>query len=418
MKGQTESSDYYGLLGVSKTSTDNEIKKAYRKMALKYHPDRNPAEEAADKFKAISHAYEVLQDQEKREIYDKYGEEGLKNGGHQGHSADSIFEAFFGGGMFGGGGGGGQGRQRGPRKGEDIQYNFGVSLKDFYNGKTRKLKVTKKVICGGCDGKGSTDPNAGGFCQSCRGQGVKVVVRQIGPGMIQQMQVACGDCEGKGEWIDPNKRCKQCRGKKVLSENKVIEVHIDKGMKNGQKITFRGEGDQSPDTQPGDIVIVLSQKKEAIPFVRKGMDLIYEKNISLCEALTGYEFQIKHLDDRVLVVRSNPGDIVEHADMKMILGEGMPRYRSPYEKGYLIIKFNIEFPAPNSLPESVVKGLIELLPKKPELGDVPELHDEVVAEPFNEEEYRRHKQQQDRKEAYDGDSDDEAGGGGRSCVHH
>ena len=144
----------------------------------------------------MSHAYEVLSDPEKRSLYDQYGEEALQGGGPS--DASSIFEQMFGGGIFGDVFGGGGGRRRGPQKGEDIGFNLGVTLKDLYNGTVKKLKVKKKVICEKCGGKGCKGNAAAKECAGCNGQGIKIVRRQIGPGMVQQMQTHCSDCGGKG----------------------------------------------------------------------------------------------------------------------------------------------------------------------------------------------------------------------------
>jgi DnaJ-class molecular chaperone len=194
------------------------IKKAYRKMAMKHHPDKNPDNkaEAEEKFKAVSEAYQVLSDEEKRSVYDEHGEEGVKEGGGA-QSAHDLFGSLFGG-MFGGGG-----RREESRRTEDIQFKLGVTLSEFYNGATKKLKVTRKVICETCDGKGSKDPTkpAVSKCATCKGQGIRLIVRQVGPGMIQQMQARCSDCTD-GNRIDLSKACTDCKGARTISESKQI----------------------------------------------------------------------------------------------------------------------------------------------------------------------------------------------------
>ncbi len=221
-------------------------------MALKWHPDRNPGktEEASEKFKEVAAAYEVLTDAEKKEIYDKYGEEGLKEGGGPGggfHDAGSIFEQFFGGGGFGGGGP----RQQKPRRTEDIVFELPVELENLYTGKTRKLKVNKKILCGDCNGQGSKTKGALKECVRCNGRGIRMVQQQLGPGFVTQSQAYCNECNGKGKIIPDALRCKRCNGQQVLPEAKVVTVDIDKGMRNGEKITFAGESDQSPDIPSG-----------------------------------------------------------------------------------------------------------------------------------------------------------------------
>jgi len=267
----------YDILGVSPEASENDLKKAYRKLALQYHPDKNP--DAGDKFKEITAAYEVLNDPKKREAYDQYGEKGLtENGGFAG--AEDLFSALFGGGGgFFGGGGGGRGRER-ERRGKDVPHQLKVSLEDLYRGKTSKLALQKTVICAECDGVGGKKGSVK-TCDPCNGKGVTIRLRQLGPGMVQQVQQVCSECGGEGETIKEKDRCKNCKGKKVEAQRKVLEVHVDKGMKDGQKITFSGEGDQTPGVIPGDVIIILEEKSHPI-FKRKNQDLIMEqKNKSL-----------------------------------------------------------------------------------------------------------------------------------------
>lgn len=219
-----------------------------------------------------------------------------------------LFSQLFGG-AGGGFFGGGPSRPTGPRKGKDLVHRVHVTLEDLYKGKTTKLALTKHVICSKCSGKGGKE-GAVRKCTTCGGRGMRVIMRQIGP-MIQQIQQPCHDCEGSGEVINPKDRCKQCTGKKVVSEKKFLEVHIDKGMKGGQTITFSGESDQAPDTVPGDVVIVVEEKQHD-RFRREGNDLWYEGEIDLLTALGGGSFAIQHLDDRALVVNLIPGEIIKH----------------------------------------------------------------------------------------------------------
>ncbi|KAJ3344311.1 Type I HSP40 co-chaperone [Gonapodya sp. JEL0774] len=334
-------SKLYDTLGVPANASDADIKKAYRKLALQYHPDKNPS--AGDKFKEISHAYEVLSDQQKRDVYDKYGEEGLsgEGGAGGGISPEDLFSHFFGGGMFGGGGGGGRGKPSGPRRGKDMAHALKVSLEDLYKGKVSKLALQKQIICPKCEGRGGKE-GASKSCGSCQGRGIKIIMRQIGP-MIQQLQQTCPDCNGEGEVIKEKDRCKNCTGKKVVQERKILEVNIDKGMQDGQRITFSGEADQAPGVVPGDIIIVVEEKPHP-RFQRRGDDLYFQQKIDLVTALAGGQFAINHLDDRVLAVNIIPGENIKPGDVKSINGEGMPVYRNPFQKGNLYVKFEIEFP--------------------------------------------------------------------------
>uniref|UniRef100_A0A8C8HG20 Uncharacterized protein n=1 Tax=Oncorhynchus tshawytscha TaxID=74940 RepID=A0A8C8HG20_ONCTS len=215
----------YDILGVSPSASENELKKAYRKLAKEYHPDKNP--DAGDKFKEISFAYEVLTNPEKKELYDRYGEQGLREGGGGGAGMDDIFSHIFGGGCLAL-----WGRIWCTPSSE-------VSLEDLYNGKTTKLQLSKNVLCASCNGAGG---KAGAVqkCVACRGRGMRIMIRQLAPGMVQQMQSVCTDCNGEGEVISEKDRCKKCEGRKVNKETKLLEVHVDKGMKHGQKIKPTG----------------------------------------------------------------------------------------------------------------------------------------------------------------------------------
>jgi len=355
----------YDILGVNSASTEQELKKAYRKLAIKFHPDKNPGnDEAAEKFKEISYAYEVLSDSKKREIYDQGGEQALKEGGGGGgnSSAFDIFDMFFGGGM---GGMGGRGGHHHPAKGKDTVHQLNIPLEDFYNGRTKKLKLNKKVICTGCDGRGGKAGSVS-TCTTCRGRGVQIKMHRIGPGMVQQVQQRCDDCHGEGERCPPKDRCSSCRGRKTMSTSKVMEVHIDKGVPEGHKVYFRGEGDQEPGLETGDVVIVLAEKDHEV-FSRKNQHLIMNMKISITEALTGFKRVVKTLDDREIVITSPAGRVIKEGDVKTVPNEGMPIVRFPSQNGQLIIQFKVEFPADNFISGSQLKSLEALLPPKDEI---------------------------------------------------
>jgi len=393
---------FYDVLGVAPTADDNALKKAYRKLAMKYHPDKNP--EAGDKFKEISMAYEVLSNPEKRKLYDQAGEQGIKEGGSGGGGGMNpmdIFDMFFGGG--GGGDPFGRGRQRGPRRTKNLVHQLSVSLEDMYNGTVRKLALQKNVICDGCEGIGGAVQK----CPNCRGTGMQVLSRKS----IEE----CGECHGEGERVDPKLRCKKCNGRKVNRERKILEVSVDKGMEDGQKVTFSGEGDQEPGLEPGDIIIVLDEKAHAL-FKRNGQDLIMKMDISLTEALTGLKKAVKTLDDRTLVIQTVRGEVIKTGDLKMVRGEGMPQYRNPFEKGRLIIQFNVVFPP--SLEPSVAEKLASILPP----ADEPILPDEVDEVDLNDFDPEADRQQQHHRMGHGHfDDDDEGhhghpGGPGVQCA--
>lgn len=361
---------YYDLLEVSPNAGDAELKKAYRKKALRVHPDKGGDPEL---FKEITHAYEVLSDPQKRDIYDTRGEAGLQEGpGMGGMDAQDLFSSLFGGGGGFFGGGGGQ-RSRGPRRTKDLVHRINVSLEDLYKGKTTKLALTRHIICSKCNGKGGKE-GAVRRCMGCHGTGVKTTIRQMGP-MIQQFQGACGDCDGNGEVINPKDRCKTCLGKKVVSEKKQIEVHIDKGMKNGSQVTFRGESDQSPDAESGDVVIVIEEKPHD-RFKRQENELYTEVELDLLTALGGGQFAIKHLDDRMLVVNLVPGEVIKNGQTKVIQGQGMPSLRH-HEPGDLFVHFTVNFP--DHIDPEAVSHLEAALPPRSALPTFPKsVHVEEV----------------------------------------
>ena len=287
------------------------------------------------KFKEISAAYEILSDPEKRAKYDKYGLNGID--GSMG--GDDLFSMFF--------GGGGASSRRGPskpRRGDDVNHPLKVSLEDLYNGKTVKLAVNRSVIVG--ESK---------RCTSCDGKGVVVELRQIALGMVQQLQRRCQECAGEGY------RCS------VTKERKILEVHIERGLKDNEKIVFRGMADEKPNMEPGNINFVVQEKEHEV-FTRKGADLMMRKTISLNEALCGFVWKITHLDGREIVVKSKPGEIIRAtADggqpfVKIVKGEGMPSKGNMFVKGDLYVAFTVDFPKDNELTEGAVESLRKILP--------------------------------------------------------
>ncbi|XP_031396842.1 chaperone protein dnaJ 3-like [Punica granatum] len=413
---KSDNSKYYQTLGVSKNATPDELKKAYKKAAIKNHPDKGGDPE---KFKELAHAYEVLSDPEKREIYDQYGEDALKEGmggGGAAHDPFDIFETFFGGGFGGGFGGrfGGASSSRGRRqkRGEDSVQHLRVSLEDLYNGTMKKLSLSRNILCPKCKGKG-TKSGVSAECHGCEGSGMKVTVRQFAPGMFQQMRHACPDCRGKGEVINDRDRCKQCHGDKMTAEKKVLDVHVEKGMQHHQKIVFEGQADQAPDTIAGDIIFILDQREHP-KFKRKSDDLYVEHTLSLTEALCGFQFPLTHLDGRQLLIKSNPGEVIKPGQYKAINDEGMPQHQRPFMKGRLYIHFNVEFPESGFLSLEQCRSLEKVLPP-PKTGrsladmEIDECEETTLHDVNMEEETRRQRQQQrqQRREAYDEDDDDD-----------
>lgn len=225
--------------------------------------------------------------------------------GGGGMAAEDLFAQFFGGGSgFGGMFGGGM-REQGPKKARPIHHVHKVSLEDIYRGKVSKLALQKSVICTGCEGRGGKE-GAVKTCTGCNGAGMKTMMRQMGP-MIQRFQTICPDCQGEGEQIRDRDKCKRCAGKKTIVERKVLHVHVDRGVKSGHKIEFRGEGDQVPGVLAGDVVFEIEQKPHP-RFQRKDDDIFYHAEIDLLTALAGGQIYIEHLDERWLTVNIFPGE--------------------------------------------------------------------------------------------------------------
>lgn len=245
---------------------------------------------------------------------------------------------------------------------------------------------------------------------------MKVTTRQIGLGMIQRMQHACPECRGSGEVINERDRCTQCRANKVILEKKVLEVHIEKGMRNGEKIVFDGQADEAPDTITGDIIFLVQEKKHS-RFERKHGDLHVKHNLSLTEALCGFQFALTHLDGRQLLIKSNPGEVIKPGQCKAINDEGMPHHERPFMKGRLYIHFNVNFPDSGLFSPEQCRTLETILPQKPSgrLTDmeIDECEETNMHDASKEEVNRKQRQQARRHEAYDeedeDDEDDDAG---------
>ena len=287
--------DYYEVLGVTKTAGDDEIKKAYRKLAMKYHPDRNPDNpEAEDKFKECAEAYEVLSDSEKRSMYDRMGHnafEGGMGGGHTGgFSAEDIFSQF--GDIFGGAfGGGGRGHQQRARRGSDLRYVMELSLEEAVRGVKKTVTFTAPAPCDTCDGKGSKNPNDVMTCKTCHGVGQ--VRMQQGFFSVQQ---TCSTCRGQGQII--KNPCNTCHGTGVKDRQQTLEVTIPAGVDNGDRVRLTGKGEAIRDGQSGDLYVEVVVREHEV-FQRDGADLYMDVPVSIADAALGKEIEIPTLEGRV-----------------------------------------------------------------------------------------------------------------------
>ncbi|XP_031099382.1 dnaJ protein ERDJ3B [Ipomoea triloba] len=303
---------YYDILQVPKGASEDQIKRAYRKLALKYHPDKNPGnEEANKKFAEINNAYEVLSDSEKRNIYDRYGEEGLKqhtaSGGGRGAGMNiqDIFSSFFGGGSM-------EEEEEKIAKGDDVIIDLDASLEDLYMGGSQKVWREKNIL----------KPAPGKRRCNCRNE---VYHRQIGPGMFQQMT---------------EQVCDQCPNVKFEREGYYITVDIEKGMQDGQEVVFYEDGEPKVDGEPGDLKFRIRTAPHD-QFKREGNDLHTTVTITLVQALVGFEKTIKHLDDHLVDIGSK--GITKPKEVKKFKGEGMPLHFSN-KKGDLYVTFEVLFP--------------------------------------------------------------------------
>ncbi|KAF1742457.1 hypothetical protein MXB_689 [Myxobolus squamalis] len=358
-------------------------------MALKYHPDKNPTE--GDRFKEIAHAYEVLSDPRKKEIYDQGGEDAIKEGGISSgfHNPSDIFNMFFRG--FNG--------PSEPERTQNIAHNVTIPLEDLYRGTFRDFKISRQVICKSCDGLGGNRQSIK-KCSACGGSGRKCVTRQFQGMIFQQVNSTCDVCRGSGETIREEDKCRICRGKKVSTEKQSVRVDILKGTEHKKAIIKRGLADESPGIETGDVIFIIHEQPHSV-FSRNGDDLVFKMKIQLSEALIGMDRTITTLDDRVLHIHTKPGDVINPGDAKTIRGEGMPRTKDINSNGSLIIVFDVEFPPSNWIKEPQILRLAELLPK-PKKVSIPEEAIKVTLSSYI-------KPQESRQNTHDSDGEESSG---------
>jgi DnaJ family protein A protein 2 len=375
----------YAILGVSKEASQSEIKKAYHRAALASHPDKvseDKREEAEGQFKAAGQAYEILSDIEKRQLYDAHGMAAFDGSRGPGDvNMEDILNMFgMGGGIPGMGGMGGMGGMPGmgrgkPKRSPDENQKYEVTLEDLYKGKTVKFSSTKNAICSKCKGTGGNEKAQPKECSSCKGQGFKQVVSQVGPGMLTQRMVPCGACEGTGQVFNPKDKCKKCKGKRTTEEKKQLELYIPPGAKEGDQIRLEGEADQIPGTESaGDIVFHLVEQPHDV-FQRTGNDLSAKLEIGLAEALVGFQrVVLKHLDGRGIELTHPraPGQILRPGEVLKVPGEGMPIKKSD-AKGDLYLIVDIEFPEDGFFTPEVAATLQKMLPEAPPAPEAEEV---------------------------------------------
>jgi len=380
-----EKRDYYEVLGVSKSASADEIKKAYRKMALKYHPDRNPGnKEAEEKFKEAAEAYQVLSNPEKRQRYDQFGEAGV-NGGSGGFSGqnmsmDDIFSMFgdvFGGGGFGssfgggfsnfGGFGGSSSGHQGKRvhRGSDLRVKVTLSLKDIANGVEKKLKLKKYVSCKACNGSGAKGGARNSQCPTCHGSGRVMRVTNTLLGRMQTSSV-CPTCGGEGTVI--KNKCPICHGEGVVRGEEIVTIKIPAGVAEGMQLNVAGKGNAGRHGGiNGDLLVVIKEQDDP-QLIRDGNNLIYNIFVNLPDLILGTTVEIPTVDSKVKVkieAGTNPEKILR------LRGKGLPDVNG-YGKGDLLVRVHAWIPKKVSSDE---KKLLEKLQKSsnfkvgPESGD-------------------------------------------------
>eukprot|EP00927_Polykrikos_kofoidii_P000935 TRINITY_DN10349_c1_g1_i1.p1 TRINITY_DN10349_c1_g1~~TRINITY_DN10349_c1_g1_i1.p1 ORF type:complete len:483 (+),score=97.32 TRINITY_DN10349_c1_g1_i1:107-1555(+) len=360
-KGDSEK--FYNLLDISKDSDEAQIKQAYKKQAMKHHPDRG-GDEAT--FKQISKAYEVLSNPEKKQIYDTYGEEALDQMGQgEGEASGNPFDLFSS--IFGFGAGGGRRSPRGKPVTADSVYELQLSLEDLYGGTRREVVFNRDALCTSCNGKGGHDVKR---CHTCRGSGMEVRIQQMGP-MVQQIQQQCSTCRGKGNIIPPKSVCQTCNSRCTVKEKKTFNIDVQAGAIDGSEFRFRGQADEKPDHDAGDVVIVVREKAHKT-FQRVKDTLFMTKTITLSEALCGFQFSTRFLDGEDITIWSSPGQVVRPGDMMVVQGKGMPRPHGQ-KPGDLIVHLDVQFP--HSIPKNGQDKLRDVLggeavPENLPLGDV------------------------------------------------
>lgn len=350
--------DYYEVLGVSKSASKDEIKKAYRKQAIKYHPDKNPGvKEAEDKFKEAAEAYEVLSNDEKRAKYDRFGHAGLGGGGHSyqggGMTMEDIFSSFgdiFGGGFGGFSGGGGRRGGRVVNKGSNLRVKVKLNLQEIASGAEKKIKVTKYIPCKPCGGSGAADESSMSTCSTCKGSGH---VTRVTNTFLGQMQTSstCPACGGDGKTI--TRKCTTCYGEGIVQGEEVIKINIPAGVGKGMQMTVGGKGNAPRrGGVNGDLLVVIDEEDHQ-ELIREGNDLIYNLFISIPDAIMGTAVEIPTVDNNVKI-KIEPG--TQAGKILRLRGKGLPEVNG-YGRGDLLVNVNVW------VPKSVTKEELKIIEK-------------------------------------------------------
>jgi molecular chaperone DnaJ len=352
--------DYYEVLGVSKEATKEEIKKAYRKQALKYHPDKNPGDKKSEEnFKEAAEAYEVLSNDEKKSRYDRYGHAGVggASNGYGGHgmTMDDIFSSFgdifgdaFGG--FGGFGGGSSRRGKRINKGSNLRVKVKLTLQEIAAGAEKKIKVNKYDTCNTCDGTGAADSSSMSTCSTCHGSGH---VTRLTNTMLGQMQTTsvCPSCGGEGKTI--TKKCTTCYGEGIVQKEEIIKINIPAGVGKGMQMTVAGKGN-APRRGGinGDLLVVIDEEEHP-DLIREGNDLIFNLFISIPDAVLGTHVEVPTVENNVKI-KIEPG--TQPGKILRLRGKGLPEVNG-YGRGDLLVNVNVW------IPKSINKDELKIFEK-------------------------------------------------------
>ena len=367
--------DYYDILGVAKESSADEIKKSYRKIAMQFHPDKNPGnKDAEEKFKEAAEAYEVLSSPDKRAQYDRFGHAGV--GGNSGFGGqgpggmrmEDIFQNFgdvFGndmfGGMFGGGGGGG-GRRQGTR-GANLRIKLKMDFTEIANGANKKIKVKKHIVCDTCGGNGAKDRSSIQTCGTCNGSGQ---VRKVTSTFLGQMQTVttCPTCSGEGTSI--TSKCTNCKGEGRVYGEETLSLDIPAGVQDGMQLSMSGRGNAGErGGPPGDLLLLVEEEKHEF-LVRHDLDVVYHLHISFPEAVLGLQAEVPTIDGKAKI-KIPPG--TQSGKIFRLKGKGFPSFQSSYEKGDELIEVNVWSPQHLTHDE---KDMLEKLKNSPNFKPGPE----------------------------------------------